>query len=153
MKKTLTALLLVSLMMILPANVFADEEQEVSGNSANVTLYATKNSTYYVKLPVRVDVSAVSETFTVLAKGDIASSEELTIGYASGTYNLVDTVAESTKTPVALNVSVTNPTFAYTDLGNTYGQNGATFTISHNALQAGAYECVLPVTISLDSAS
>ena len=153
MKKILTVLFVTMMMVVLPANIFADEDMnEVTGNSATVELEALKASTYKVKLPRKVDVSDASKSFNVLTAGDIAASEELVIAYDNtSTIYLSDIVSGSEKADVALGISVSGGTFHSDDLAVNYGDAKAVFTITHGALQAGKYTAVLPVTITLQN--
>ncbi|MBO5526793.1 MAG: hypothetical protein J5946_01990, partial [Erysipelotrichaceae bacterium] len=65
MKKIIT-LLFVSLVALLPCNLFAEEGvNEVNGDEASVVLYANIASQYTVKLPARVDVRNETTTFNV----------------------------------------------------------------------------------------
>ena len=55
MKKILTLLFVSMLMIAMPSTVFADQnDNEVTGESATVELYAAVASQYTVKLPLRV---------------------------------------------------------------------------------------------------
>ena len=153
MKKYLTVLFVAMMMVILPANIFAEEGMnEVTDDSATVELEAIKASSYKVKLPKKVDVSETSKTFNVFTAGDIAASEELVISYDStSTIYLQDVVSGSDKANVALGINAADGTFHSDDLNVDYGDAKAVFTITHGALQAGKYAAVLPVTITLQN--
>ncbi|MBQ3295034.1 MAG: hypothetical protein IJI83_07105 [Oscillospiraceae bacterium] len=151
MKKILSVLLVAMMLAIMPATVFADgDTNEVTGDSATVELEASMTSSYRVRLPKKVDVSDATKTFDVYVCGDIAASEELVIAYTNNeTLYLHDTVTGSSKADVPLNISVSGNTFAHNVLPATYDTAKATFTVTHNALQAGRYSAIMPVTITL----
>lgn len=149
MKKLFT-LLFATLMVLLPAGVFADE-QEVTSDSATVQLTASKASSYKVKLPQTVDVSSNSTTFNVYAKGDIASNQKITVSVGEGDHILKDVLTTSSK-QANLSVSVSNGDFLFENLGvENYSQEKyATFTVTHETLSAGSYAYNLPIVIELN---
>ena len=134
-----------------PANIFADEGiTEVTGEDASVVLYATIPSHYTVKLPARVDVTAVSTEFDVFAKGSIAADKKLDVVVAQGEHTLRDNTTGSSRS-YPLTVSVTDGSFAAADLQNDYQDDlKSLFTIGHAELMAGDYTYNLPILIALN---
>ena len=154
MKKIL-ALLFVSLLMIgIPSNVFADQnDNEVTGESTSVELYASVASQYTVKLPLRVDVTDTSTNFNVFAKGSIAADKQLDISCGNGQHALQDATTGSDRS-YALTLNVTGGTFAANILELNYSDSiKSVFTVTHAALAAGNYIYNLPVVISLNDAA
>ena len=153
MKKTLS-LLFVTLLLCLPAAVFADENtSEVTGENASVTLYANIASQYTVKLPARVDVTNQSTDFDIFAKGSITADKQLDVTISAGQHSLADTITGSSRS-YPLNVSVADGTFDADDLTENYQNNlKAVVTVEHAALMAGNYSYNLPIVISLNSNS
>jgi len=149
MKKIATLLFVSLLLVVLPANIFA-EDQEVNTDTT-VTLTAAKVSTYTVKLPRSFDVSNNSSSFDVFVKGDISSDKELTITCTQN-HSMADVVTGSNRT-VALTVAVSNGTFGYSELPAAYSNVKASITISHDTIPAGSYSYNLPVAISLADAT
>ena len=152
MKKILTILMLAALVLASPANIFADEatEQELSQESTGgtVKLTASKASTYTVKLPKSVDVSANSATFTAYIKGDVDGAKKIVIAEdkSNGT-NVLENNAVTGRN-VDLTISV-DKSINGSDISSEYTSDGITITVSHAAIAAGTYTCDLPLTISL----
>ncbi len=153
MKKILTALFVTLLMICMPANLFADQnDNEVTGDEASVELYALVASQYTVKLPLRVDVAATSTTFNVYAKGSIAADKQLDVTCGNGTHALADVTTGSSRS-AALTINVSGGTFAANALEANYSDSiKSVFTVTHAALAAGNYSYELPVVIALNSA-
>ena len=153
MKKIIT-LLFVSLVALLPCNLFAEEGvNEVNGDEASVVLYANIASQYTVKLPARVDVRNETTTFNVFAKGSIAADKKLDITCPDGTHTLTDqTIGSSRSYPLTVNVA--DGSFAADALQLDYRDDlKSVFTVSHAALMAGDYIYNMPVLISLNNIS
>ncbi|MBQ9424520.1 MAG: hypothetical protein IJU42_01080 [Erysipelotrichaceae bacterium] len=152
MKKILTLLFVSMLMIAMPSTVFADQnDNEVTGESATVELYAAVASQYTVKLPLRVDVSATSTTFNVFAKGSIAADKQLSVSVGSGTHTLADTINGSNRS-YALTLNVSGGTFAADTLEANYSDSiKSVFTVTHAALAAGNYSYNLPIVIALEN--
>jgi hypothetical protein len=136
------------LLSIVP-NSIAAEDREVSADT-NVTLIATRTSTYYASLPTVVDVLNNSVDFIVKVKGDITADKQLNI--TSGeTATLTDSLGRSN---VTVNVSHSGGPFTYDELPSEYNNSDiVTFTLTHATLGAGTYSGTLPITISLDNVS
>jgi hypothetical protein len=149
MKKILTILMLAALVLASPANIFA-EDQELTQNttSGTVQLTASKASTYTVKLPTSVDVSANSATFTAYIKGDVDGAKKLVIAEdkSKGTNVLKNNAV--TGRDVDLTISV-DKSIDGSDITSEYASTGITITVSHADIAAGTYTCDLPLTISL----
>jgi len=146
--KKLIVLAVMLLLSIVPNSVAA-EDQEVSADT-NVTLIATRTSTYYASLPTVVDVLNNSVDFIVKVKGDITADKQLNI--TSGeTATLTDSLGRSN---VTVNVSHSGGPFTYDELPSEYNNSDiVTFTLTHATLGAGTYSGTLPITISLDNVS
>ena len=146
--KKLIVLAVMLLLSIVP-NSIAAEDQEVSADT-NVTLIATRTSTYYASLPTVVDVLNNSVDFIVKVKGDITADKQLNI--TSGeTATLTDSLGRSN---VTVNVSHSGGPFTYDELPSEYNNSDiVTFTLTHATLGAGTYSGTLPITISLDNVS
>lgn len=157
MKKILTVLLTTLMVMAIPANVFAqegDNVQEISSTSATLELYAKKASSYTIKLPSKVDVSSTSTTVSISACGNVSGSEQIVIeenkGESGTTVNYLQDVTDL-KDDKALTVSV-DTAISGTDITADYNQKAvATMTITHDELDAGDYTCNLPITIKLET--
>ena len=156
MKKILTILMLAALVLASPANIFADEatEQELSQESTGwtVKLTASKASTYTVKLPKSVDVSANSATFTAYIKGDVDGAKKIVIAEdkSNGT-NVLENNAVTGRN-VDLTISV-DKSINGNEITSEYASTGITITVSHADIAAGTYTCDLPLTISLANIS
>ena len=154
MKKIITLLFVSLLSLCIPANIFADEnDNEVTGEQASVILYANIASAYTVKLPLRVDVREETTSFDVFAKGSIAADKKLDVVSTEGAHVLRDnTIGSSREYP--LTVSAINTSFAADLLADVYKDDlKATFTVNHAALAAGDYSYTLPIVISLNNAN
>ena len=156
MRKFLKALLaLTTVLTLVPTAVFADENivekpSDSNNTQGSIELYATKASSYSVKLPKSVDVSNDEVTFKVFAFGDIDAATELKVDKGTGTHALKDEA--NGKTDIDLTISV-DKTFKYDDLGSDFAQDKfITFTITHNPILAGTYKYDLPIVISLVTA-
>lgn len=161
MKKLMTAVLAACMVIAIPSTIFADEVQDVpqvvdqdSQEETSVKLYAEVGSTYAVRLPEKVDVETSPKGFDVEAKGDISSTEKLSVSFPE-TATLVDTnTGASKKDDIDLTISNNSHDFAYDDLKDDYDENVKfTVSVSHDdAVTAGTWEVDLPVTITLASA-
>ena len=149
MKKILTILMLAALVLASPANIFAeDQELNQDSTSGTVKLTAEKASTYTVKLPTSVDVSATSATFTAYIKGDVDGAKKLVI--AEDTNNGTNVLKNNAVAGrnVDLTISV-DKSINGSDITSEYTSDGIVITVSHAAIAAGTYTCDLPLTISL----
>ena len=156
MTKILTILMLAALVLASPANIFADEatEQELSQESTGgtVKLTASKASTYTVKLPKSVDVSANSATFTAYIKGDVDGAKKLVI--AEDTNNGTNVLKNNAVTGRNVDLKITvDKSINGSDISSEYASTGITITVSHADIAAGTYTCDLPLTISLANIS
>ena len=152
MKKILSVLFVSLLCLCMPSAIFADEDEEISGDNATVTLIASKASAYTLRLPRTVDVSLNSKSFDVYAKGDIWADKKLDVTVSAGDHKLSDVVSGG-KADVAIDVNVANGSFASNELSADYTNRKATFTVTHADLAAGNYSCELPLTIALNDAN
>lgn len=144
--KKLTILLVTLLTLMLPVGIAA-EEVEVN-NDSNIDLYANIESSYMVKLPRSVDVSANSVDVVIKAKGDIAADKQLNIT-ATDSLQLADSKGRAS---VTVNVTKQGSPFLYDTLPAEYTDTAkVTFTLTHQTLAAGAYTGILPITISLEN--
>lgn len=156
MKKILTILCAFLMMLVLPTNIFADEDiYEVSTEKTqNIELVANKTATYSVKIPKSVDVSDDEKTFEVLACGNISSDQKLCITFDDDNCALVDQANVTNKQEdVEVSVEIDDGEFVFTELKATYAETNkkVTFTVTHETISAGSYKAVLPITISLNS--
>ena len=149
MKKILTILMLAALVLASPANIFAeDQELNQDSTSGTVKLTAEKASTYTVKLPTSVDVSANSATFTAYIKGDVDGAKKLVIAEDTNKGTNVLKNNAVTGRNVDLTISV-DKSINGSDITSEYTSDGIVITVSHAAIAAGTYTCDLPLTISL----
>lgn len=148
MKKILTILMLAALVLASPANIFADQELNQNSTSGTVQLTASKASTYTVKLPTSVDVSADSATFKAFIKGDVDGAKKVVIAEdtSKGTNILKNNAIDGRD--VDLTISV-DKAINGADITSEYTEDGITITVSHETIAAGTYTCNLPLTISL----
>lgn len=155
MKKILTVLCSVGLLMAMPVNVFADEYEVKADGTKNVDLVANATSSYTVKIPKQVDVSDGDEDLTILAKGDIASDEKIAISYDDSNCALKDTSEATTKQEdVALTISFVDDVcdFLFDDIKGDFANNSkVVINIKHGGIPAGSFAAVLPITIALTS--
>lgn len=148
MKKTLTTFLAAAVLLSAPMAVCADEKNPTTGQ---VDLVANVGSSYYLQIPTNVDVTNTSSTFDIKVKGDVDSAKKVVIvedkGSDGQTVNyLVDGADENNKYALASSVSGTiNGSAVLAE----YGDAKITFTLTHDALAAGAYTCAFPIKISL----
>jgi len=147
MKKILM-LMCVAMLLSVPNNVFAETDEEVTGNDATVSLIAAKASSYTVKLPKTVDVTDNTKTFDIFAKGDISADKQLVVTCQQTGLYLEDVVPGSNKR-MPISASISDGTFTYDALAGDYTQRKAVVTITHESLPAGNFHCDLPVTITL----
>lgn len=161
MKKLMTAVLAACMIISIPSTIFADEVQDVpqvvdqdSQEETSVKLYAEVGSTYAVRLPEKVDVETSPKGFDVEAKGDISSTEKLSVSFPE-TATLADTnTGANKKDDIELTISNNSHDFAYDDLKADYDTDVKfTVSVSHESdITAGIWEVDLPVTIALASA-
>mgnify|MGYP003321999835 CR=1 FL=1 len=153
MKKILTALLAAAMLIVAPAaNIFADEptDQEIAKgtDSATIKLYAALESSYTVKLPIKVSVQNTSTNIPIYAKGNVDGSKKIVVAEktVSGGHKLVDAAGKKT----ALALGVTGVEFAGENLTDKYG-DASNMVVAHDAItEAGDWGCDLAITISLD---
>lgn len=154
MKKILTTVLVSMMALMIPSGIFADTAYNEVDSDSNVKLYANVDSTYTVKFPQEVDVTAKSTDIFVQAKGNISSDKKISVALASSA-NLEDQ-SQATKKRDSIALTVTNNThdFAYSDLKADYDNTVAfTANVAHtNDIPAGSWSVNLPVTIALASA-
>lgn len=153
MKKLLTILLSMAMIVAAPTCIFAEgspviEEQEVNSESAEITLQATKASSYTVKLPKTLDVSKDETTFAILAQGDVDGAYELAFEETNAGTN---TISDASGRASALTLTVTvSGAIHGKDIGATYNsQKGSSVTIKHSAITAGSWAGTLPILIKL----
>lgn len=154
MKKLLTVLLSIAMIIAVPANIFAQEsnpvveEQEISKDSAEITLTASKASSYKVKLPKILDVSGNETTFAILAQGDVDGAYELAFEETNaGTNKISDASGRANDLTLTVTVGSAIPGG---DIGATYNdQKGSSMTIKHAAISAGTWSGTLPILIKL----
>lgn len=155
MKKILTVLLSVAMIMMAPAAIFADEIQmeETSKNatSGEIQLTATKASEYFIKLPKSLDVSDDETTFNIYARGDIDGAKEIVIeeNKLNGQDNKIEDAA-GLKDAKVLTVTCAGA-IAANDLDKVSydGAQGTSMTIKHSAIEAGTWAGKLHITIKL----
>ena len=153
MKKLLTILLSMAMIVAAPTCIFADEnpvleEQEIATDSAEIALTATKASSYTVKLPKTLDVSKDETTFAILAQGDVDGAYELAFEETNAGSNKI---SDASGRASALTLTVTVGSAIHgEDIGATYNsQKGSSVTIKHSAIVAGSWAGILPILIKL----
>lgn len=156
MKKVLTVLCSMALLLAFPANILADESNDndvTSDGTENVTLYAEATSSYTVRLPLRVNVADASSTITIQAKGDIASDEEILITYDDSSCVLQDqSGADTTQDDVTLTFEFDEDkdAFLFNEITGEFAANSTVvINVTHDAIPAGSWEATLPITIAL----
>lgn len=155
MKKILTVLLSIAMIIATPATLFADQIEMVETNkdatSGEILLSATKASEYYVKLPKALDVSEDETTFNIYARGDIDGSKEIVIeeNKLNGQANKIEDAA-GLKAAKELTVTCAGA-IAANDLDPlSYDDaQGTTMTIEHDSIEAGTWSGKLHITIRL----
>ena len=166
MKKKLTILCALLMMVTSFASVFADEEsgQEIeetdyiveTAKSVDVKLYAEITSSYSVKIPKEFDVKETETNLTIYAKGDITANERLSITYQKEGVALSESVTnegdEHADVPLTLSGDAAN--FKWNQIDKEYEQNSfLTINIKHSKLAAGYWSTNLPITIALNTVS
>lgn len=154
MKKVLTMLLVAAMVIVAPASVFAEENElspatsqtEVTGS---VDLVANIVSTYTIKLPKQIDVSGLSTSVDIFAKGDVDGSKKIVISETNAGQNKIADLANK-NTAEALTVGFGSG-IEGKDIDASYGTAKDTMTITHAALKAGSWKCVLPILIKLEN--
>lgn len=156
MKKVLTVLCSMAVLLAFPANIFAEESNNndvTSDGTENVVLYAEATSSYTVRLPKKVNVSATESEITIQAKGDIASDEEILITYDDSSCALADqSGAATTQDDVALTFAFDEgiDAFLFDGIKGDFAANSTVvINVTHDALPAGNWEATLPITIAL----
>ena len=153
MKKFLTTLTASSLLLAMPMNVLAEDQEITEDCTQNIKLTANATSSYSVKLPQVFDVTNLSTTLTIYAKGDIAADETLDISYASENIALKDTVTANPHEDIPLSFEGDGVSLTWDDIDDDYDKNTSmTITITHGALTSGSWEAQLPITIALSKA-
>lgn len=153
MKKLLTTLLAMAMIIATPACIFADEDpvkelQETEQASANITLTATKASSYKVKLPKTLDVSKSTTTFAIQAQGDVDGEYELAFEETNAGTNVLSDVSGRVN-PLTLTVEVGNA-IAGKDIAAAYNaEKASSMTITHTGISAGTWAGTLPILIKL----
>ena len=147
MRKGLMTLALLTSMA--PVCIMAEDTIVTSPTSETIALTANKTSAYTVTLPKSVDISANETTFAVKVKGDISSSETITV-------SMSDTVlSESVRTSGVKHEDVP-VTVAFGDgKSKSYKavdikeENVTNATLTHGDLAAGNWTGVLTVNIAV----
>lgn len=144
-------------MFFTSTNILCAEEYEVTQSSeskeVNVQLYANVTSTYSVKIPAQFDVTPVTTTLKVFAKGDISADEKLSITYQNTGVKLHETGTSETKHPdIDLTLTGEAANLAWNQIDKTsYGENAhLQITITHDVIAAGYWTTDLPITIALN---
>ena len=154
MKKILTALLATALLVATPSAIFADENpnQELNTpSSGSIELFATVASSYTLKLPKKVDVSAASTEIKIYAKGDVDGGKKIMVRekVETGGHSLADKASK--QQAVALTVTA-GTGINGKDVGADYNdEKYTTLTVAHGTLGAADWSCNLPIVISLDN--
>ena len=154
MKKFLTVLLTAAMIASFPANIFAEEAQnqelKEDVTTGNIALVASKASTYYVKLPTKVDVSSGSATINIYAKGDVDAAKMIVVKAATGDHYLKDDAKD--KSDVKLTVTdAQGIKGADINSANYNTEKGSSMTVTHNGILAGSWSGTLPIVISLEN--
>lgn len=159
MKKILTVLLSLSILIAMPAQIFAEEnpietvETLANATEGEIILTASKASEYFIKLPKTLDISNNSTTFNIYARGDIDGSMEIVFEEKKNNGNdnkLVDDAG--LKDDKVLTVTCSGAISADDLNPNNYeGAEGTTMTVSHDAIEAGSWSGTLPISIRLSS--
>ena len=86
MKKILYVLVVTALIITMPAQIFAEEDNEKeitstdgTSSESSIQLEATIVSAYTLKFPKKVDVQQTSTTVDIFAKGDVDGSKKIVI--------------------------------------------------------------------------
>lgn len=162
MKKSLTILCALLMMVTSFASVFADEtpgDQEFivsTPQDVNVKLYAQVASSYSVKIPKEFDVTATNTSLVIYAKGDITANERLSISYTNSNIALSETATNTADkhadVPLTLTGDAVN--LKWNQIDKDYLQNSnLSINIQHAALTAGYWSTNLPITIALNTVS
>lgn len=149
MKKLLAILMTAALILELPvANILAEQELSEADSEGTVELVASKASSYSIKLPIQVDVSATSTTFKAYVKGDVDGSKKIVIAEdkSAGDNYLKDEA--NLKPDVPLEITI-DKAMNGEDIQADYTSDGITFTVLHDPIDAGNFKCNLPLTITL----
>lgn len=155
MKKILKVLLSLAVLITTPCTIFADsvvmEELDKDATSGSIDLVAEHASEYYIKLPKELNISEASTTFNIYAKGDVDGSKMIVFeeNKINGEDNYLSDDA-GLKTAKKLTVTAGNGIKAADLKVAEYDETkGTTMTIVHDALEAGTWSGVLPITIRL----
>ena len=156
MKKSLTILCTLLMMITSTATMFADENNIVveENKTVDVELYAEVTSTYSVKIPKKFDVKETETNLVIYAKGDITANERLAISYKNQDVALSETAksADDKHPDVPLTLTGDAVSFSWDQIRNDYPQNSSlTINIKHAALKAGYWSTNLPITIALNT--
>lgn len=153
MKKILTALLTLAMMIATPASIFADtptkteNDQEITTTQGTVKLVASKVSSYTLMLPLEVDVSTSGTTANIYAKGDVDGNKKIVISENGTGHKLVD--AANLKADVGVTVAFGSGIDGKDITANYSDSVKETMTITHNGILAGSWSCDLPIVISV----
>lgn len=154
MKKILTVLLTAAMLFTGVTCVFA-EEQEFTPATAqtqvngSVDLVAEVVSTYTIKLPKEIDVTNEEVSVDILAKGDVDGAKKIVISESNAGQNKLADLANKNE---AETLTITfGSGIEGKDIAAAYGTAKDTMTISHAALKAGSWKCVLPILIKLEN--
>lgn len=154
MKKILTVLLTAAMFFTGVTCVFA-EEQEFTPATAqtqvngSVDLVAEVVSTYTIKLPKEIDVTNEEVSVDILAKGDVDGAKKIVISESNAGQNKLADLANKNEAE-ALTITFGSG-IEGKDIAAAYGTAKDTMTISHAALKAGSWKCVLPILIKLEN--
>ena len=153
MKKLFTILCAAALLLAAPMTVFAEDVEVHEPGTTNVQLTASATSTYSVKIPQVVDVTALSTTLTVYAKGDIAANEQLSISYNGAGLQLVDQTNGSNKANIDLSFAGDAALLNWDDIDDPeyINNDSMVVTITHAAISSGVWSATLPIVIALNT--
>ena len=156
MKKSLTILCTLLMMVTSTATMFAEENDIVveENKTVDVKLYAEVTSTYSVLIPKEFNVKETETNLVIYAKGDITANERLAISYKNQDVALSETAtnADDKHPDVPLTLSGDAASFSWDQIKDDYLQNSSlTINIKHAALKAGYWSTNLPITIALNT--
>lgn len=155
MKKILYVLVVTALIITIPAQIFAEEDNEKeitstdgTSSESSIQLEATIVSAYTLKFPKKVDVQQTSTTVDIFAKGDVDGSKKIVIEEKNQGSNVLKDSAEL-KEDTSLSISFAGGIDG-DDIGSDYDTAKDTMTIEHDQLKAGLWSCELPIVIKLE---
>jgi len=157
MKKIITILLSITMLMALPMSIYAEDNNQTIDKDhqgdVSVELYASGTSTYSVYLPTKLDVSGASTTLTIKAKGDITPDEKLNIAVTKTGIALKDQATNANKrNDIDLTITGDDGTFTYDQIDDADYDNNSSVTMTitnEGTIPSGNWKTTLPITISL----